>query len=955
MPYRPFIETQFPLARLSLESYKERKANLGQTLTGLGKWWGRKPLILVRASLLGLLMPASENPAHDREIFYKILTMDEDGLWRRKNKRLSAKDIAGILDESATKQYVKREGDTLRWERGVSIEEKETLEKTAFARLRYEEKLEHCARPEEIDGPSPEAWKDINAHLGTQAADLNELFLQLSEKAFGHRARVGDCFCGGGSIPFEAARLGLEAYGSDLNPVAALLTWGAVHLVGGGKEVQEKVRVAQEEAWKKADEQITEWGIEHDGKGNRADAYLYCVEAKCPATKLWVPLAPSWVIGERTKTVAILKRNDARHGYDIEIVQNASDEQIVCARKGTVCDGSLVDSEDPSRTFSIASLRGDQRGQSYGLRLWTNEDLVPRADDVFQERLYCVRWVTPEGDRLYRSVNKDDLEREAKVLSLLRERFVDWQKKGFIPSKKITPGYNTDQPIRERGWTYWHHLFNPRQLLYYGLSYSFLSKLCSDKDSQVALILKIGVIENFNSKICTWSRFWEKTEQTFLNQALNTQYNYGIRTSITNKAVFLEVENAINIQSESIVLPLDARDISRSSDIWITDPPYADAVNYHELADFFLAWYEKQLPKLFPEWYSDSHAALAVRGVDEDFKKSMVDIYANLVAHMPDDGLQLVMFTHQDSAVWADLGMILWAAGLRVTAAWTIGTETSSGLKQGNYVQGTVLLVLRKRLTDERAWLDELYPKVDDEVRAQLDLMKDVDDVDSPQFGDTDYQLAAYAAALRVLTSYATIEGMDIKHELFRARVKGEKSAFQKVIDRAVNIATNHRVPRGIERYVWRNLDTQERLYLSGLEIERHGEVRQGAYMELARGFGVQEYRLLLADAQANQARFKTASEFSKAGLSGDGFASSLLRHLLFAVHEASVSDKPSVGLTYLKAERPDYWSRKEDIVALLKYLESGSVVAGLAHWKKDAESASLLAGLVINDYVGSR
>ena len=46
-----FIETQFPIARLSAESYKERKANNGQTLTRLGKWWGRKPLILVRAAV----------------------------------------------------------------------------------------------------------------------------------------------------------------------------------------------------------------------------------------------------------------------------------------------------------------------------------------------------------------------------------------------------------------------------------------------------------------------------------------------------------------------------------------------------------------------------------------------------------------------------------------------------------------------------------------------------------------------------------------------------------------------------------------------------------------------------------------------------------------------------------------------------------------------------------------
>ncbi len=69
-----FIETQFPIARLSAESYKERKAGARQTLTGLGKWWGRKPLILVRASILGMLMPASDNPKKDREIFLKILT-----------------------------------------------------------------------------------------------------------------------------------------------------------------------------------------------------------------------------------------------------------------------------------------------------------------------------------------------------------------------------------------------------------------------------------------------------------------------------------------------------------------------------------------------------------------------------------------------------------------------------------------------------------------------------------------------------------------------------------------------------------------------------------------------------------------------------------------------------------------------------------------------------------------
>jgi hypothetical protein len=215
-------------------------------------------------------MPASEDSEKDREIFYKILTMDEDGLWRRKNKTMSAADIAQKLEPREYDGLIEHKGGTASWVRGVAKADKERLERIAFARLPYEDKLAYCCRPEEIEGPSPEAWKDINTHLGTSAHSLPELFEQLSQKAFGHTARVGDCFCGGGSVPFEAARLGLEAYGSDLNPVAVLLTWGAINLIGGGREVQEEVRRAQEAVWQKVDEQITAWGIEHDGRGNRA-------------------------------------------------------------------------------------------------------------------------------------------------------------------------------------------------------------------------------------------------------------------------------------------------------------------------------------------------------------------------------------------------------------------------------------------------------------------------------------------------------------------------------------------------------------------------------------------------------------------------------------------------------------------------------------------------------------
>src|SRR5205814_1859301 len=180
----------------------------------------------------------------------------------------------------------------------------------------YEEHIARCDRPEQIDGPSEEMWKEINVHFGTRAKSLPELVRELGERRFGHVPRVGDAFCGGGSIPFEAARIGCDAYGSDLNPVAALLTWAALNVVGGGEEVAQQVRTAQ---------------------GTIEDGYIVHPELR-------------------------------KQGK-----QPASIDQVRLAARGKV----------PGARY-----------HANGLRLWENDDVVPRPEDAFQERLYCVRWVT---------------------------------------------------------------------------------------------------------------------------------------------------------------------------------------------------------------------------------------------------------------------------------------------------------------------------------------------------------------------------------------------------------------------------------------------------------------------------------------------------------------------------------------------------------------------------------
>ena len=136
---------------------------------------------------------------------------------------------------------------------------------------------------------------------------------------------------------------------------------------------------------------------------------------------------------------------------------------------------------------------------------------------------------------------------------------------------------------------------------------------------------------------------------------------------------------------------------STANDIYVTDPPYGDAIKYEEILDFFIAWLRKNPPPEFADWIWDSRRSLAIKGEDEDFRRIMVAAYKRMTECMPDNGIQVIMFTHQNGAIGGDMANIVWASGLQVTAAWYVATETDSALRAGSHVKGTVLLVCRKR------------------------------------------------------------------------------------------------------------------------------------------------------------------------------------------------------------------------------------------------------------------
>jgi Protein of unknown function (DUF1156) len=557
-----FIEIQFPVSKLSKECYKERKAGAGQTLTALGSYWkGRKPLILVRAAVLGLLLPATDDPDRDREVFLKLMLMDEDGRLKRR-KRFDGKKVPRVMELLSEESWSRAIEDTdhgYSWKRNIDPEERKSVEMEAFHHMGLDEQLRNCLRPEELpEAALSDIWDEVNAHLDTHARSLQDLVEELGIQRFGKRPRLGDPFCGGGSIPFEAARIGCDVYASDLNPIACLLTWGALNIVGGSDEARSKIADTQKAVTRAVDEEITGLGIEHDGDAgdlrlladapnrwphgykvdrageiieptappymvtcpqtgwqvpmietrqvsercrvvldlvpdpaarryritarsgtdeetwtaseagtvirangalflvhdpgegevrvriaNRAKAYLYCLEVEDPNTNWRVPLAPSWVISKNYRTVARLVPDPAAKRFGLAIEMGVDNDALDAATSGTVVDGDLnYELDGRQHTVSMESLRGEVRLRSRyrdaeeeardrkrfdscrnrysetaanDLRPWETEDIVPRTGDVFQERLYAIQWLTPEGRLLYTNPREEDLAREREV------------------------------------------------------------------------------------------------------------------------------------------------------------------------------------------------------------------------------------------------------------------------------------------------------------------------------------------------------------------------------------------------------------------------------------------------------------------------------------------------------------------------------------------------------------
>ncbi len=309
----------------------------------------------------------------------------------------------------------------------------------------------------------------------------------------------------------------------------------------------------------------------------------------------------------------------------------------------------------------------------------------------------------------------------------------------------------------------------------------------------------------------------------------------------------------------------------------------------------------------------------------------MVAAYRRMTECMPGNGIQVIMFTHQSGAIWADMANIVWASGLQVTAAWYVVTETDNPIREGAYVKGTVLLICRKRQGTRRTSRDDLAWELEEEVETQVDALTGLNQEakslyrEENVFEDVDIQMAGYAAALRVLTRYAVIDGRDMTAEAIRPRVKDEITFVDGLIAFAVDTANQCLVPQGISKPHWDKLSGAERFYLKLLDLEVRGAKTLDNYQNFAKAFKVRDFKTLLASHKANEARLKSAVDFGRSEMSeGSELHESVLRAVLYAVMELAKNVDSSEVLAHLTLNVPDYYAdmtQREVVIELADYL----------------------------------
>jgi putative DNA methylase len=455
-------------------------------------------------------------------------------------------------------------------------------------------------------------WENIN-----NQAVLNEAKAEILKSTGGNPPAIYDPFCGGGSIPLEAQRLGLEAHGSDLNPVAVLITKALIEIppkfanrapinpearkkglkdsaYPGARGLAEDVRYYGEWMRKKAQERIGHLYPPvklPDGTEATVIAWIWARTVKCPnpACQAEMPLVRSFELSTKKDKAAWIEPEIDHAEKKIRFK--------VCTGTGKAPAPPKTGRGAKFRCLVCQQMASDAHIKAEG-----------RAGRMAAKLLAIVA----EGVR-----GRVYLEPNA-----YHEQIAALAKPTWGPDEQLAHDPRNIWCVHY-GLTHFRDLFTPRQLV----ALTTFSDLVAEAHVQiihdhaaenyadaVATYLALGVsrLSDISNALCVWENTKTQVRHLFTKHAIPMLWDFAeanvfgesagdFRISLGNLLRALEKTPS---SGKACAIQLDASSVVANDVVFSTDPPYYDNIGYADLSDFFYIWLRRALFVIYPELFS---------------------------------------------------------------------------------------------------------------------------------------------------------------------------------------------------------------------------------------------------------------------------------------------------------------------------------------------------------------